>query len=325
MAAAMLFSDDWQMSDFLSSLAAKNLSLTDTIQPRVASLFEPVQTASGLFPEPHGDAKGLQAELASEATAREAPDQPSARPFAKRFGSLDENQRTALLDTELLPPRPRNLSQETLTNLTAARVFGDMLPGDSTTRLSLQAEGRVRKPVLAPKEAVSISPGQHFKQEASEPAPAEFSQPAKLISLPIVNQPTEDLPAPRENFASQKEVEDSSPFRRKTQQHQRARETMSEPIVSERFGSTAESRQLANVKAASQPPAVVAKPLVKPYVEPTAFKRAEQLAPTPTIQVTIGRIEVRATPPATQPPKPRTASPVMSLDEYLRLRQGGGA
>ncbi|MBE9180873.1 hypothetical protein IQ268_20140 [Oculatella sp. LEGE 06141] len=45
----------------------------------------------------------------------------------------------------------------------------------------------------------------------------------------------------------------------------------------------------------------------------------------PTIHVTIGRIEVRATPPAGSPVAPsRPKLPVMSLDEYLRQRSGGG-
>jgi hypothetical protein len=43
----------------------------------------------------------------------------------------------------------------------------------------------------------------------------------------------------------------------------------------------------------------------------------------PTVHVTIGRIEVRATPPPVPPPKQRTTPPVMSLDDYLRQRDGG--
>lgn len=46
----------------------------------------------------------------------------------------------------------------------------------------------------------------------------------------------------------------------------------------------------------------------------------------PTIQVTIGRIEVRATPPPTQRTQPRRSEqPVMSLDEYLNERDKSGA
>ena len=51
----------------------------------------------------------------------------------------------------------------------------------------------------------------------------------------------------------------------------------------------------------------------------------EKTETTPTINVTIGRIEVRATTPATasKPVKPKQKPAVMSLEEYLRQRGGG--
>jgi hypothetical protein len=43
------------------------------------------------------------------------------------------------------------------------------------------------------------------------------------------------------------------------------------------------------------------------------------------VQVTIGRIEVRAQTMAAAAPRPRPGPPVMNLDDYLRRRaQGGG-
>ncbi|HEX8336383.1 MAG TPA: hypothetical protein VF621_06610 [Pyrinomonadaceae bacterium] len=59
---------------------------------------------------------------------------------------------------------------------------------------------------------------------------------------------------------------------------------------------------------------------------PTGREGVTQSTPQPTIEVTIGRIEVRAvTPPAAPPPAPRERHepPKMSLDDYLRA-QGGG-
>jgi len=48
-------------------------------------------------------------------------------------------------------------------------------------------------------------------------------------------------------------------------------------------------------------------------------------APEPSVHVTIGRIEVRATSETKQLSRPRSASPVMSLEEYLHRRtQRGG-
>ena len=50
----------------------------------------------------------------------------------------------------------------------------------------------------------------------------------------------------------------------------------------------------------------------------------ELVPPAPTIQVTIGRIEVRATPPAAAPARAaRPATPKLSLEDYLRSRSGG--
>jgi len=76
------------------------------------------------------------------------------------------------------------------------------------------------------------------------------------------------------------------------------------------------------------PAPVVVQPHVTPAprVEPAAPAPAEPMAthkPAPTIQVTIGRIEVRATPPPVPPPKQRSTPLVMSLDDYLRQRNGG--
>jgi hypothetical protein len=44
----------------------------------------------------------------------------------------------------------------------------------------------------------------------------------------------------------------------------------------------------------------------------------------PIIQVTIGRIEVRATPAAPEPSKKRPEQAVMNLNEYLRRRANQG-
>ena len=78
----------------------------------------------------------------------------------------------------------------------------------------------------------------------------------------------------------------------------------------------------------SRPAMAILQPQVTLYYEPPASAPPEAPArpePAPTIQVTIGRIEVRATPPPAPPPqRQRSASPVMSLDEYLRQRARGG-
>lgn len=62
----------------------------------------------------------------------------------------------------------------------------------------------------------------------------------------------------------------------------------------------------------------------KPFAENTASQfGTESVKESPTIQVTIGRVEIRATVASTPIRKPPTKSSTMSLDDYLTQRNGG--
>jgi len=68
--------------------------------------------------------------------------------------------------------------------------------------------------------------------------------------------------------------------------------------------------------------------ILRPYV-PEKIRSHNMVKPTssppaPAIQVTIGRIEVRAImPPVTPPQRSHTPGPTLSLDDYLKQRNGG--
>lgn len=66
-------------------------------------------------------------------------------------------------------------------------------------------------------------------------------------------------------------------------------------------------------------PKEVDSPASQPLLAQSSIKQ-----PTSTIQVTIGRVEVRAISSNPLPKKRRSAPPVMSLDEYLHRRSQGG-
>jgi hypothetical protein len=68
-------------------------------------------------------------------------------------------------------------------------------------------------------------------------------------------------------------------------------------------------------------------PLTPPAQRPRFQPLPSQLRPAvsePAVQVTIGRIEVRAVTEAGPRKQERAASPVMSLNDYLKTRAGGG-
>lgn len=86
----------------------------------------------------------------------------------------------------------------------------------------------------------------------------------------------------------------------------------------------------ADVSPTSNVSVVIAGPPITPLVEGrrsmSALDHTGSSASQPTVQVTIGRIEVRAVQSAPPPStRQRAAPPVMNLDDYLRQRSGGTA
>jgi hypothetical protein len=76
--------------------------------------------------------------------------------------------------------------------------------------------------------------------------------------------------------------------------------------------------------APETPPVIEVQPQISPMPESVTPAPAVGPEPAPTIQVTIGRVEVRATPAPATSRKPATEPAVMSLEEYLRQRSAGG-
>lgn len=92
-----------------------------------------------------------------------------------------------------------------------------------------------------------------------------------------------------------------------------------------------EAQPIETLLQLSEPPApqplqpnvirVAPAPQVQPAIPPPIT------AGPPRINITIGRVEVRALPPNAPPPRPRSAQPgpPLSLDAYLKRRDGGGS
>lgn len=104
---------------------------------------------------------------------------------------------------------------------------------------------------------------------------------------------------------------------------------MATPNATQKNSSSEESPRPAPVKPSS---------IVTRSEQPTARQKtpsqtdvrfvqsATDATPAPTVQVTIGRIEIRATQIADKPAaKPRAANTTMSLEDYLKQRNGGRA
>ncbi len=256
------------MTDYLSNLAARSLDLTEVIQPRLASPFEPPHVVGTEMPVNSFSQTAVDGEVPIKATAFDVPSksQPQLRPAG-------ESQPSGA-DLHLSPgPLQQNVSDLQATHQS----------------LSVVSEPPATQPSA--------------RRTAESPSPEKPPQnPAVLTNATVpLWHPTVVNPRLKPVLKAA-----SPPSETAHSQHPSASKTVA-------ITPAATSHVM--------PAAHVRPEILKPAL-PSETKRKS----TSTIQVTIGRIEVRAImPPA--PPAPRTkparTGPTLSLEDYLKQRNQG--
>jgi hypothetical protein len=288
------------MSDYLSNLVARTLATVPVLQPRQPSLFEPVGGGWGLgnrdwgvvaevetaaFPPPIQPTRSETAAVTPPPTTLVQPQPVPERPLAAR--------------PEKKPaPTPSPMTiRERIIQQTVVEKKGRLIPAAPPTA----APPRPAKALAVPVPA-AVQP----RPPSPPPAPA----PEKVNSRSQNEPPIRPLPtAAKQPFAPE------PPLRIV----ERERPT-SEPSPPPK----PDKRQVA------PPPTIRERILPRAAIAPPQREQAmngrytPEPPPAPTIQVHIGRIEVRATPPPPQPAaKSGPKAALTSLDDYLRQRNGG--
>jgi hypothetical protein len=273
------------MTDFLTSLVERSFGTVAAIRPRVASLFEPVRK--------HGAPSVDVAEPREGEFFREERPQPDSRKKTVEHPAL------ALRDSV-----GRSLDVARIANGVPA-PFAVPLPRDASDARSPSAPS----PRSLVAESVLPTPGLEHRHEA---APREPYQRDRDWASTSPAAPSElnagavgDDAATRSVafVASSRTVENDE------------RGLLVPPKISAEIAAEMQNA----VSAWGTKPG---KRLNNAMERSTADMGAQ---PEPNVHVTIGRIDVRATTEGNAPARQRPASPVMSLDEYLRLQvQRGG-
>jgi hypothetical protein len=236
----------------------------------------------------------------------------------------------------LLPPMGTPLFAEVLAEVerVAPIVPPDTSPDtspDASPDTMLQESAIVPNPRQAARSPESLSP-EFLSPESLSPLPVSIAQPSSG------DRQAAEIPAL---------LDEQSGVRREAVLRQAASLTtppaISQPAVRTETVRTETARtEAARTEtvptdlyplAPAAPPLVVPRqvdavsPIVVPKMGRSQSRQTEAMSatvPLPTIQVTIGRIEVRAV-PSPQPPRPRVATPParLSLEDYLRSRSGG--
>jgi hypothetical protein len=277
------------MGDFLSNIVAQSLSLRQVVRPRPLSRFEPVQSTG---------------------------DVTWAQPFEDGSG-----------DTQAAPVQTEGLRTEAAIS---------PVQGEAGQRRAPQLEVSPRRDVTGPSQLLSPAPDRHITPEIAAP-PDEAAAPGHHMVVPESTSRvsgrrdrleigkkgatalTEGRPRPQDS--------PSSLFPPDLTEDLPGQSPGSEPTFSLEIKPRIERlvKELRPLAEVSPEKAVQAGP--RPRQDPH-FGAKEQLSGSPssapTIQVTIGRIEVKATPAAEAPRRRPTAPKSVSLDEYLRQRNERG-
>jgi hypothetical protein len=274
------------MSDFLTNLAARSLNLVPKIKPRVPSLYEPMPAhgaTSNFAPWQESQARE---EGKTEATWVSEP-RMEARPHADNSVLADQDSHR-ITTRPSVAPIPYRGSQITPSTSSPAHSFVHTPDADPETSIS---------------QARPISLLQSTYPDKVE----KEVTPSSGTNLEVV-QPLKDIKSPTGSLASERGA-----------------------LSGERTVQVAEQPESPAVPIPhpSKPTPVVIRPQVKPVQPdepktPANMMAAPKFETAPPIRVTIGRVEVRAImPPATPPPKPTPLpAPRLSLDDYLKKREG---
>lgn len=278
------------MSDFLSNLAARVINAAPVIQPRPLTVFEPWPTDGALGARRLPDIMPDDASTVETALDGTRPTHEAA--------PAEPNPATPIMATRTMEETSRAVSPSTRSDFTARSVA----PRDQAAPPAIApiAERATSPTVAAPQLTPSII------NHPDEPRrPAEPTSPAErlIVERERIDREPEKPPVP---VLTPQTILIERPAAPATSP------SIVQPVVErviERREKIAPPDRSRDVRSASAPT--------------TANEAPPEPPAPPVIHVTIGRVEVRATPTPAAPRRAAHSTPTLSLEDYLRSRNGG--
>lgn len=314
------------MSDYLSRLVDRSLDRTEVIKPRLASFFEPSVQGEPVFGEESGSERlvvsstsdeTVQDNLQSAWRSDQTPQQTLQLKSAALQPAWSGSQQTPCQPRLGMTRQASSLSPSAASSVlpeVTAQSSGVFVPSNTASPAARSSGGKTpqqksSQDLPAPSdgdETYVASPGaaaERSRASAHEPA----IQPITIESSP----PTS--PEVTAQQSAVRMVQQESDHEMLTPPSSGDGETYQSPRV------TAERNRESTREPAIQPISI--EQIVPPA---NTQPRASEPAEPAVIRVTIGRIEVRATTPPLPPaPRTRPPGPALTLDDYLKQRNGG--
>jgi hypothetical protein len=291
------------MSDYLGNLIARTIYGATVVRPQLPSLFEPSAASRQVRSELEFEQEAFP-ELwpATQRTGAAAPNPPSNSTPTSRAPSI-----TAPRQPVLEGPESEQIAHRTGTPRSILE------PSQSVVRDAKPIAPRVSRPKAIGRADGNAEPS----PEDIVPGPASKRRESRSVPVQVETNLEPVTPELRKHDSRAGQRESSS---------RRARASEAPMSVSQL--STPDSQlkrpSLVRPAAAAQKTRLVGTviPVIRSF---TQFPPTPAPASAPMINVTIGRVEIRATAPVSTPQsaRPKSAN-VLSLEEYLRRRVSGG-
>lgn len=321
------------MTGFLKNLMGRAQGTLEVVQPRIPSIYEPYRRGGGLLGSGPGFAKPhAEPELRAEP---EAPPSPQSTPNPPQ---IPNRSNTLQADREGFEAPPAPIGPQHTTD----KMFHSAEPQDQAwPALTPRQFQSPRPPVPTPTQAspvgsadpvtlhpsvpqVAIAQGPALESpsnQASRPSTGRDPRPTPLAEarhVPISGpQPeTPSLPSPVPTIVRPPLSAETDSLAAQAEASRPAVPRVGQPAVASRLAALNPPQGL-QVNQAVRPP-------LAPRRE-AAHPSAARPAANPSVQVSIGKVEVRAVfpEPAVRPAPARPSRPTVSLQDYLHRRQGG--
>jgi len=303
------------VTGYLTQLAARSLSLGDTVRPRVAAIFEPEGPADA-YPQPAED-------LGVDQVWLSPPPSPPGGPSPAGTGRLGARPQRSVPRRDVpagSPPASDPAAEPAARAAGPPETEASEPPGPAAPPTASAAPAQADRAVIRRMQAAQ--PGRPGTRRASTPSQARPShagsrtrvtlpgQPPVLADANSAEPPDGDRAAPAREAPA---LADSIAIR------PRERGAGSVPVPGAAPGPA--------VSADPDPPDADAGHLLGPLTARTRKSRRTESSPADhpsqptTVQVTIGRVEVRAVPAAApKTPSDRERRPMVTLAEHLQAR-----
>jgi hypothetical protein len=284
------------MSQYLNHIAALTLNQLESVQPRLTSRFEAVSDGDDVGSlgntGENQDIKvgeGPATVRTADIVERQTPNDvliKSVTPTYLQVKTQDDGGQKQAMRAE--PAASINATIKPAPKVTDAPAELAWPPMDLAKTKPIKTQP---KPIAPPVQAIK-QPAQHLQPEHNLNTIERLQERSfQAMQREIVGNES----AASDNLVEIKRWED-----------------VPRPLPVKPARITVRSEQLAAAPASVQ------------SAQTTSVRAESSESPESTIQVTIGRIEIRATQTPDKPaPKPRAASTTMSLDDYLKQRNGG--